>query len=148
MTDNAHATARRLPLPPSHPPPTSRAGYKIASSWTSTHTHTLSHTLPVAIVKYHLSFSQRPSIAVYHPTPCWPLLPTPLPLLKQLLYWVVFRNFSLSCRFSSPPPLAEGKQKRRAGRAEKRMENQFLTSGCYFSCQRFKAVAGAIKAEQ
>lgn len=31
--------------------------------------------------------------------------------------------------------------------AEKRMENQFLTSGCYFSCQRFKAVAGAIKAE-
>lgn len=26
------------------------------------------------------------------------------------------------------------------------MENQFLTSGCYFSCQRFKAVAGAIKA--
>lgn len=28
------------------------------------------------------------------------------------------------------------------------MENQFLTSGCYFSCQRFKAVAGAIKTKQ
>lgn len=32
--------------------------------------------------------------------------------------------------------------------AEKRMENQFLTSGCYFSCQRFKAVAGAIKTKR
>lgn len=28
------------------------------------------------------------------------------------------------------------------------MENQFLTSGCYFSCQRFKAVAGAIKTKR
>lgn len=145
MTDNAHAAASRLhtPLPPS----TSRqAGFKTAPSWPHTHTR----ALPVAIVKYHLSFSQRPSIAVYHPTPvASPGPPAVLPSSSNCFTGsssVIFL-YLVAC----PPPVAfpAGRRKAKAALgAEKRMENQFLTSGCYFSCQRFKAVAGAIKAEQ
>lgn len=99
----------------------------------------------MAIVKYHLSFSQRPSIAVYHPTSLAATVLLPLllsPLSARTYYtgssFVIF--LYLVALFSLKAKAALG--------AEKRMENQFLTSGCYFSCQRFKAVAGAIKTKR
>lgn len=133
MTDNAHAT------------PSCTASRTLPPSWTSGwHNQPpfpspcCAHTLPVAIVKYHLSFSQRPSIAVYHPTSLAATV-LPSPLSARTYYtgssFVIF--LYLVALFSLKAKAALG--------AEKRMENQFLTSGCYFSCQRFKAVAGAIK---
>lgn len=153
MTDNAHAT------------PSCTASRTLPPSWTSGwHKQSPPFPLstPASLPAAHTRCQWPLSSIIYHSVnvlrlqfiiqpPLLPLPPPPPPFCFSLPPRTYFTGSSfviflyLVALFAAAPLRLKAKA---ALGAEKRMENQFLTSGCYFSCQRFKAVAGAIKTKR